>query len=124
MPFIRAGDLVVHYDLAGPPGRPTVMFANSLGTSFHIWDPQVAALADRFCILRYDMRGHGLTETGAADAYSIGRLADDALALLDALKIGSVHFCGLSIGGMVGQRLAAAAPDRVASLVLCDTANR
>lgn len=128
MPFVRAGDLVVHYELAGRPERPTIMFANSLGTNFHVWDAQVEALADRFRILRYDMRGHGLTDCPHAGdgtgGYTIEQLGDDARGLLDVLRIGPVHFCGLSIGGMVGQRLAATAPGRVRSLVLCDTANR
>lgn len=126
MAFVRVGDLVVHYDLTGAPQRPTVVFANSLGTNFHVWDAQCMALAKRFRILRYDMRGHGLTDCppSGGGGYTIDRLAKDALALLDVLQIGAVHFCGLSIGGMVGQRLAATAPDRVRSLVLCDTANR
>jgi 3-oxoadipate enol-lactonase len=123
MAYVRAGDLVVHYELSGPPGRPVLLFANSLGTSFHVWDAQAAALADRFRILRYDMRGHGLTDCPRG-AYTIAQLADDARALLDVLKIEAVHVCGLSIGGMVAQRLAATAPDRVLSLALCDTANR
>jgi 3-oxoadipate enol-lactonase len=123
MAFVRAGDLVVHYDLSGPPERPTILFANSLGTNFHVWDAQAASLANRFRILRYDMRGHGLTDC-TSGAYTIAQLADDARALLDVLEIGAVHVCGLSIGGMVAQRLAATMPDRVRSLVLCDTANR
>jgi 3-oxoadipate enol-lactonase len=126
MAFVRAGDLIVHYDLTGPPDAPTILFANSLGTNFHVWDPQAAALVGRFRVLRYDMRGHGLTECPPAsdDGYSVDRLAKDAVALLDVLQIGSVHFIGLSVGGMVGQRLAATAPDRVLSLTLCDTASR
>jgi 3-oxoadipate enol-lactonase / 4-carboxymuconolactone decarboxylase len=126
MPFIQAHDLTVHYDLSGSDDRPVVMFANSLGTNFHVWGPQAAALAGRFRILRYDMRGHGLTDCppAAAGGYTIDMLADDVIGLLDALGIERVHFCGLSIGGMVAQRLAAKAPERVASLVLCDTANR
>ncbi len=126
MAFITAGGLAVHYDLSGPAGAPVVMFANSLGTNFHVWDPQAAALATRFRVLRYDKRGHGLTELPAAtDAQpAIDRYADDAIALIDALGIAQVNFCGLSIGGMIGQRLAAKAPSRVASLALCDTANR
>jgi 3-oxoadipate enol-lactonase / 4-carboxymuconolactone decarboxylase len=126
MPFVRANDLTVHYDLSGPVGAPVVMFANSLGTSFHVWDPQEAALAGNYRVLRYDKRGHGLTDCPPArdGGYSIDLLAEDARALLDALGIARVHFCGLSIGGMIGQKLAAVAPERVASLVLCDTANR
>ena len=126
MPFIVAGDLTVHYELTGPAGAPVVMFANSLGTNFHVWDRQAAFLSGRFRLLRYDKRGHGLTDCPPADPdlYTIDILADDALALIDALDIGSVHFCGLSIGGMIGQKLAAKAPERVRSLILCDTANR
>lgn len=123
MPFVRAMDLVVHYELSGSPGRPTLLFANSLGTSFHVWDAQAEALGGRFRILRYDMRGHGLTDCPPGP-YTIAQLADDARALLDVLQIERVHVCGLSIGGMVAQRLASAAPDRVLSLALCDTANR
>lgn len=123
MSFIKAGEISVHYDLTGPAGAPVVMLANSLGTNFHIWDPQARSLAERFRVLRYDMRGHGLTDCPEA-GYGIDRLADDALALLDALGIDRVHFCGLSIGGMVGQRLAAKAGKRLRSLVLCDTASR
>ncbi|HYD70131.1 3-oxoadipate enol-lactonase [Azospirillum sp.] len=125
MPFVRAADLTVHYDLSGPAGAPVVLFANSLGTNFHVWDPQAAHLAGRYRALRYDMRGHGLTDlTPVGDGYLIGQLAADALALLDALGIGRVHVCGLSIGGMVAQLLGSVAAERVASLVLCDTASR
>jgi 3-oxoadipate enol-lactonase len=124
MPFIRAGGLVTHYDLTGPEGAEVVMLSNSLGTNFHVWDPQAAALARRYRVLRYDKRGHGLTECPDDEAYTIAQLAQDAVALLDALAIERVHFCGLSIGGMIGQKLAAMAPDRIASLTLCDTANR
>jgi 3-oxoadipate enol-lactonase len=122
MAFIRAGDLVVHYELGGRPDGPVVLFANSLGTNFHVWDAQAAALADRFRVLRYDMRGHGLTDCPPGP-YTIAQLGDDARALLDALRIEAAHVVGLSIGGLVAQRLAATAPGRVRSLVLCDTAN-
>jgi 3-oxoadipate enol-lactonase len=122
MAFVRAGDLVVHYELGGRRDGPTVLFANSIGTSLQVWAPQAAALADRFRVLRYDMRGHGLTDSPPGP-YTMAQLADDARALLDALDIDSAHVCGLSIGGLVAQRLAAAAPERVRSLVLCDTAN-
>ncbi|HEX2116314.1 MAG TPA: alpha/beta fold hydrolase, partial [Alphaproteobacteria bacterium] len=122
MAFVRAGDLVVHYELSGRPDGLVVLFANSLGTNFHVWDAQAAALADRFRVLRYDMRGHGLTDCPPGP-YTIAQLGDDARALLDTLNIETAHVCGLSIGGLVAQRLAAAAPARVRSLVLCDTAN-
>lgn len=127
MAFVRAADLVVHYAVDGPPDAPVVMLANSLGTNFHMWDQQVAALTRTHRVLRYDMRGHGLTDTtqaGDADAATIERLAADAVALLDAFAIKRVDFVGLSIGGMVGQRVAAEYADRVDSLVICATGNR
>jgi 3-oxoadipate enol-lactonase len=127
MPFARAADLVVHYAVDGAPDAPVVMLANSLGTNFHMWDAQVDALARSHRVVRYDMRGHGLTDTtppGGAGAATIERLADDAVALLDALEIGRAHFVGLSIGGMVGQRFAAHYPERVESLALCATGSR
>jgi 3-oxoadipate enol-lactonase len=122
MAFVRAGEMVVHYELGGRRDGPTVLFANSIGTNLEVWEPQAAALAESFRVLRYDMRGHGLTDCPPGP-YTIAQLADDARALLDALGIDAAHVCGLSIGGLVAQRLAAAAPERVRSLVLCDTAN-
>lgn len=125
MPFISAGGFVTHYDLTGPQDAPVLLLANSLGTSFHIWDAVMPALAARFCVLRYDMRGHGLTDAVALEGdagYSIAALAGDALALMDALDIQRAHVCGLSIGGMVAQHLAAHAPERVERVILCDTA--
>ncbi len=128
MPFIEAGGLVVHYELSGPSGAETILFANSLGTDLRIWDSVAAELAKRYRILRYDMRGHGLTDCPAvsddAAGYRMEDLAGDALALLDKLGIGRVHACGLSIGGMVVQALTARAPDRIASVMLCDTGSR
>jgi 3-oxoadipate enol-lactonase len=122
VPFIRAGSATVFYDLCGPHDRPTVALGNSLGTNVHVWDAVLEGLATSFRVLRFDMRGHGLTDTGAPP--SLDALARDAVALFDALEIERVSFVGLSIGGMIGQRLAAAHPERVDALVLCATANR
>lgn len=123
MAFVLTGNFVTHYDFAGRQDAQLLVLANSLGTDMHLWDAQVPALAARFRVLRYDMRGHGLTEPPAGvDAYTIDELAGDVLALADALEIERFHYCGLSISGMVGQRLGARAPDRVRSLALCNTA--
>jgi 3-oxoadipate enol-lactonase len=97
------------------------MLSNSLGTRLEMWDPQMAALSARYRVLRYDSRGHGRSDAPQGP-YDIGMLAGDACALLDALGIAKVHFCGLSKGGMVGQRLAIDHGSRLASLVLCATA--
>jgi 3-oxoadipate enol-lactonase len=123
MAFVRTGSFVTHYVFRGKADAPVLVLGNSLGTNFHLWDAQLPQLAARFRVLRYDMRGHGLTEAPASvDAYTIDELAGDVLALTDALKIDRFHYCGLSIGGMVGQRLGARAPDRVLALALCNTA--
>lgn len=124
MPFVRTGDVTLHYVLEGPASAPVVMFSNSLGTSLAMWEAQAAALRGQYRVLRYDTRGHGLSDAPDAGmaGYSMDILADDAAALAKALGISRFHFCGISLGGMAGQRLAAKAPGLVASLMLCDTA--
>lgn len=125
MPFLRLRDQVVFYELTGPAGAPVVVLANSLGTNIHVWDAQVPALAGSHRVLRYDMRGHGLSalDDPSSLATTIAELAGDVAAILDALAIERASFVGLSIGGMIGQRFAAAYPRRVESLVLCATAS-
>lgn len=120
MPHIEADGTRIHYEVSGTPGKPWLMFSNSLGTRLEMWDGQADALAGDYRILRYDSRGHGRSDAPAA-AYTIGLLGRDALALLDALGIQRTHFCGLSMGGMVGMWLGANARGRVGRLVLCNT---
>ena len=127
MAFVEAGGITMHYDVSGPADAPVVVLANSLGTSVHMWDDQVGPLAASYRVLRYDLRGHGLTECGPPGDGAAGRievLADDVAALLDALGIERVRFVCLSIGGMIGQRFAAAYPQRVEALAVCATGNR
>ena len=123
MPHAKANGIEIYYELSGPADAPVVMLSNSLGTRLEMWEPQMAALTERYRVLRYDSRGHG--RSGAPPGpYSIAMLGEDALALLDALGIASVHFCGLSKGGMVGQWLASHHGERLVSLTLCATAAR
>jgi 3-oxoadipate enol-lactonase len=105
----------------GPADAPVLMFSNSLSSNLTMWDPQAAALKDRFRIVRYDSRGHGksVAEKGP---YSIAQLGDDALAIMDALKLSQVHWCGLSKGGMVGQWLLTHHAHRIGKAVLANTA--
>jgi len=124
LPFVALEDINVYYDLSGPKDAPIVLFANSLGTNIHVWDAQIAALSPAYRILRYDMRGHGLTEVGSRTSLTIADFADDVAHLLDALQLRAVTFVGLSIGGMIAQRFAAAYPERVEALALCATASR
>lgn len=123
MQFETVGGLTHHLSLEGPEGAPVVIFANSLGTDFRIWDGIVPGLLKTHRVLRYDMRGHGLTEA-VAGPYSMTDLRDDLIGLMDHLGIDTAAIVGLSVGGMVAQSVAALVPDRVTALVLCDTAHK
>jgi 3-oxoadipate enol-lactonase len=117
---ILANGIQINYELTGQQEAPMVMLSHSLASSMVMWNPQLDSLESHFQVLRYDMRGHG--DSDAPDgAYTLELLAEDAVALLDALGIDSVHFVGLSIGGMIGQGLALNHGDRLKSLALCDT---
>jgi 3-oxoadipate enol-lactonase / 4-carboxymuconolactone decarboxylase len=123
MPLLTLPDCSIFYRLTGPEDGPVLVLSHSLGQDHGMWDPQIADLAARFRVLRYDTRGHGASTTPAGE-YRIERLAADVLALADALGIARFAFCGLSLGGMIGQWLAAHAPDRVTAAVLANTSPR
>jgi 3-oxoadipate enol-lactonase len=118
---IKVNGININYELTGPRGAPVVMLSHSLACSLVMWQPQMAVLEAAFRVLRFDTRGHGDSEAPPG-AYSLEQLAADAVGLLDALKIETVHFVGLSMGGMIGQCLALDYSDRLKSLALCDTA--
>jgi 3-oxoadipate enol-lactonase len=122
MQHIQVNGARLAYRFDGPADGAVVMLSNSLMSTHAMWEPQMAALAARFRVLRYDTRGHGQSET-TPGPYSIELLADDAAALIDATGVGAVHFVGLSMGGMIGQQLAVRHPAKVRSLSLCDTAS-
>jgi 3-oxoadipate enol-lactonase len=123
MPETQANGIAIHHRFDGPQDAPVLMLSNSLGTRLEMWDSQIRALAARYRVLRYDGRGHGRTAVPDGP-YGIRLLAEDAIALLDALGVERAHFCGLSKGGMVGQVLGAEHGDRISSLTLCATACR
>jgi 3-oxoadipate enol-lactonase len=100
---------------------PALVLASSLGTTYRLWDPNVATLRSRCSVVRYDHPGHGGSPPGPN---TIEGLARAALGLLDDLGLERVAFCGLSLGGMVGMWLGAHAPERLERLVLCCTAPR
>ena len=110
----------IAYRLDGPEGRPVLVLSSSIATTLHMWDGQVAELAQSFRVLRYDFRGHGGSDAPAG-AYSLNRLGRDVLELLDSLEIAHVHFLGLSLGGFVGQWLGIHAPERIERLILSNT---
>ncbi len=118
MPIISAGDgCPLNVVVEGSVNAPALMLSNSLGTNLHMWDDQAAEFAKHFRVIRYDRRGHG--QSGAPKGpYSMERLGCDVIAILDALKIEKTNWCGLSMGGMVGQWLGANAPERVEKLIL------
>ncbi|GGH23603.1 3-oxoadipate enol-lactonase [Cribrihabitans marinus] len=115
------GDIRLHYRLDGPADGPPLVFANALGTDLRIWDAVVARLPDSLRVVRYDMRGHGLSACPNGP-YSMGALVHDAEALLDHLEIREAVFVGLSIGGMVAQGLAVKRLELTRALVLSNTA--
>ncbi|MHC6224236.1 3-oxoadipate enol-lactonase [Pseudomonas sp. X10] len=121
MPQLQLADGVLNYQLDGPEHALVLVLSNSLGTDLHMWDTQIPEWTEHFRVLRYDTRGHGgsLVTEGP---YSIEQLGRDVLALLDALKIEQAHFCGLSMGGLIGQWLGINAGERLKRLVVCNTA--
>ena len=120
MPTIQSSGCPIHVEVEGPENKPALMLSNSLGATLHMWDPQVAALTEHFRLVRYDRRGHGKSGVPAGP-YNMEMLGRDVLAILDALKIEKIHWCGLSMGGMVGMWLGANAPERINKLILSNT---
>lgn len=104
----------------GPEGAPPLVLAHSLGTTLDLFDRVTPALAQRFRVVRYDSRGHGAS-TAPDAVHGMGDLGRDLINVLDGLKLGAVHLCGLSLGGMVGQWMALHAPRRLNRLVLSNT---
>ena len=119
---ITANGMQIAYRFDGPDEGPVLVLSNSLMSTHRMWDPQISALTQKFRVLRYDTRGHGASET-TNGTYSIELLAQDAAALIEALDVGPVHFAGLSMGGMIAQKLAVDRPDLVRSAILCNTAS-
>jgi 3-oxoadipate enol-lactonase len=119
---IKANGVEIAYRFDGPESGRVVMMSNSLMSDHTMWDVTVPALSDRYRVLRYDTRGHGQSGT-TPGPYTIELLADDAVALMDALGIRRLHFVGLSMGGMIAQQVGARYAERVYSLSLCDTAS-
>jgi 3-oxoadipate enol-lactonase len=112
----------IHYTIEGRADGPHLVLSNSLGTSLAMWDAQAKEAAGLgFRVIRYDQRGHGDSDAPKGD-YTLGRLALDVIDLLDALGIERTAFCGLSMGGMTGMRLAKDHPARFSRMALCNTA--
>jgi 3-oxoadipate enol-lactonase len=110
-----------HYELAGPHEAPVLVLSHALGTNLTLWDQQVEALRGSFRIIRFDTRGHGKS-AAPRGPYTLSLLASDIVTLLDELGVSRVHFCGVSMGGLIGQYLAIHHPERIARLILSNTA--
>lgn len=115
--------IAINWKLDGPPKAPFLVLSNSLGTNRHMWDPQLEAFAADYRVLTYDTRGHGASDAPPG-SYSLDRLGQDVVDLVNHLEIEQFHFCGLSLGGMTGQWLAIHASERIDRLVLANTASR
>ncbi len=120
MAFITREEARIYYRLEGGGGRPLLVLVHSLGVDNTMWDPQVPALLPYFQVLRLDLRGHGASSVPPGE-YTLEQLARDVLAAADAAGGGPFAYCGLSLGGMIGQWLGAHAPERVTRLVLANT---
>jgi 3-oxoadipate enol-lactonase len=121
MNSVEANGISIHYTVEG--SGPWVTLSHSLSCDLTMWDELAVALAPTFTVLRYDTRGHGAT-SAPDGAYSFAQLTADVTGLLDALEIERTHFVGLSMGGMIGQHLALAAPQRLDRLVIANSTSR
>jgi 3-oxoadipate enol-lactonase / 4-carboxymuconolactone decarboxylase len=120
LPFATVRNTRMFYRLQGNTGRPVLILSHSIGTDHAMWELQVTDLLSHFQVLRYDIRGHGASDTTEGE-YSIEMLGEDVLGLAGVLGISKFAFCGLSLGGAIGQWLASRAPERVTHLVLANT---
>jgi 3-oxoadipate enol-lactonase/4-carboxymuconolactone decarboxylase len=123
LPFVTLDKTRIFYRLEGKAGRPVLVLSHSIGTDLGMWSPQVEAWLGQFQLLRYDTRGHGASDAPAGE-YTVEGLGRDVLGLVDALQISTFAFCGLSLGGAIGQWLGVHASDRVSHLVLANTSAR
>jgi 3-oxoadipate enol-lactonase/4-carboxymuconolactone decarboxylase len=120
LPFITVDNVRLFYRLEGKAGRPVLTLSHSIGCDHGMWESQIADLLPHFQVLRYDVRGHGASDAPPGP-YSVEQLGRDLLGLVDALNIPKFAFCGLSLGGAIGQWLGSNARDRLTGLVLAST---
>jgi 3-oxoadipate enol-lactonase len=121
MQTVEANGELFEVRLDGPEDGPVLMLSNSIGTDMSLWEPQLAALSARYRVLRYNGRGHH-PRSVADHPYTIDQLGRDALGIMNAMEVESAHWCGVSLGGVVGQWLMMHAPERVNRAVLANTA--
>ncbi|MCX2452309.1 3-oxoadipate enol-lactonase [Pedobacter sp. PLR] len=118
---VQLTNFICNYNLENFGHEKTLIFSNSLGTNLSMWEDNIDVLSHQFNILRYDKRGHG-ESTIHQDKVSIAELGNDVIELLNYLKLDKVYFCGLSIGGLIGQWLGINHPSRFEKIVISNTA--
>jgi len=123
MPFAISEEARIFYRLEGAADKPLLVLVHSLGVDHGLWDPQMPALLRYFQVLRLDLRGHGASDAPAGD-YTIEQLGRDVIAVVDSAKRESFAYCGLSLGGMIGQWLGANSGHRITHLALANTSPR
>jgi 3-oxoadipate enol-lactonase len=118
--LVRTRGFPLHVQVDGPETAPVLMLSNSLCTDLRMWDDQIPVWSERYRVIRYDRRGHGRSGVPPGP-YTVDDFGQDALAIMDAVGVERVNWCGLSMGGMVGQWLGAHAPDRINALIMSNT---
>ena len=121
MPKFISNDAEINYQTFGDASQPAIIFSNSLGTKFNMWQPQISFFEKKFYVICYDTRGHGAS-SAPQGPYSIEQLGTDVIHLLDHLNIKKASFCGISMGGLTGQWLAIHHPERFNHVIVCNTA--
>lgn len=119
--MFQKNDVSLHYQTFGDKNKPALIFSNSLGTNYTMWQAQIDALQDEFFIIGYDTRGHGQSTTPDG-AYDIATLAGDVVDLLGHLDIKTANFCGISMGGLTGLYLAIHRPECFDKIIIANTA--
>ena len=120
MNFITVNGITLHIEQVGNSDELPLVFINSLGTDFRIWNDVIPAFVDNYQVVRYDKRGHGLSDA-PTPPYTIRNHSDDLAGILDNLQLNNAVLIGVSVGGMIGMDYATQHPERVTALVLCDT---
>lgn len=121
MPTFTSNDAQINYQTFGEATKPALIFSNSLGTNFKMWQAQIDFFQQDFFVICYDTRGHGAS-SAPQGPYSIDQLGQDVVNLLDHLNVEKAAFCGISMGGLTGQWLAIHRPERFNQVVVCNTA--
>lgn len=121
MPTFTSNDAQINYQTFGDASKPALIFSNSLGTKYSMWQPQIEHFQQDHYVICYDTRGHGAS-SAPQGPYSLEQLGQDVVNLLDHLDIAKAAFCGISMGGLTGQWLAIHKPERFSQVIVCNTA--